>query len=128
MYNKNNSLYPILQNESRLEIVNTFNLDISPSGFHEINECDNVPLLDLRFNGGRLIKGEVNYIKILRKLKKKYINSKLELISLPIGASNDGRNFTIGKKYKILDIEGSNFWTIDDFGDKTSIGSSRFKK
>ncbi|MEK6829721.1 MAG: hypothetical protein AABY15_06395 [Nanoarchaeota archaeon] len=33
---------------------------------------------------------------------------------------------TIGKKYKVLEVDGSNFVICDDKGEKTSIGSCRF--
>ena len=33
---------------------------------------------------------------------------------------------TIGKKYKVVDVEGSNFWVIDDEGNKCTFGSCRF--
>ncbi len=35
---------------------------------------------------------------------------------------------TVGKEYEIIDIEGSNFWIIDDKGQKCSLGSCRFGK
>lgn len=35
-------------------------------------------------------------------------------------------NVTVGKKYLILDTEGSNFWLNDDDGNRVSFGSSRF--
>lgn len=38
----------------------------------------------------------------------------------------DKPNVKVGNKYKIIDVDGSNFWIIDDSGDKATFGSSRF--
>lgn len=35
-------------------------------------------------------------------------------------------NVIVGNKYLIVDVEGSNFWLIDDDGNKTTFGCSRF--
>lgn len=54
-----------------------------------------------------------------------YIGTQLTLIELPnLRYSNP--NVEIGKKYEIIDVEGSNFIFIDDDGDLCSIGSCRF--
>lgn len=54
-----------------------------------------------------------------------YKNKSLELIEMPqIRFGNP--DVTVGNFYTILDIEGSNFWLMDDSGHKTSIGSCRF--
>lgn len=55
----------------------------------------------------------------------KYIGKKLTLKELPqmrFGTPN----VKIGEEYLIVDVEGSNFWLIDDNGDKVSFGSCRF--
>lgn len=54
------------------------------------------------------------------------VGVSLKLIELPLGYSNSGTNFTLGSKYKVLDVEGSNFWVYDDEGEKTSISKYRF--
>lgn len=56
----------------------------------------------------------------------KYIGKYLKLTELP-SLRFDKPNVTIGKKYLILDAEGSNFWINDDNGEKTTFGSCRFK-
>ena len=54
-----------------------------------------------------------------------FIGHFLELKELP-QLRFDVPNLTIGHKYKIIDVEGSNFWIIDDSGDRTSLYSGRF--
>lgn len=54
-----------------------------------------------------------------------YIGSKLVLKELPelkFGLPN----VTVGNEYLIVDVEGSNFWLIDDDGQKTSFNYTRF--
>jgi hypothetical protein len=56
---------------------------------------------------------------------KQYIGQELELKKMPqlrFGTPN----VTIGHKYSIVDVEGSNFWLIDDDGNRTTFGSCRF--
>jgi hypothetical protein len=54
-----------------------------------------------------------------------FIGTYLELKEMPqLRFGNP--NVTVGKKYFIVDVEGSNFWLIDDDGEKCSFGSSRF--
>lgn len=69
-----------------------------------------------------------NWNKFLNENKKSlkdFIGKELELKVLP-QLSYGNPNVTIGNKYKIIDVEGSNFWLIDDDGNKTTFGSSRF--
>lgn len=57
----------------------------------------------------------------IKKCYEKYINTELELKEMPqlrFGTPD----VRIGNKYKIVDVEGSNFWLIDDSGDKVSFG------
>jgi len=55
----------------------------------------------------------------------KFINKTIELKEMPqLRMGNP--NVTVGNSYLIFDVEGSNFWLIDDDGDKVSFGSSRF--
>lgn len=56
---------------------------------------------------------------------KRFIGKKLTLKELP-QLRFDTPAVTVGKKYEIVDVEGSNFWLIDDEGNKTTFGSSRF--
>ena len=59
------------------------------------------------------------------KMMKKYIGQKLELKEMPqLRFGNP--NVKVGKEYLIIDVEGSNFWLIDDDGEKTTFGCSRF--
>lgn len=59
------------------------------------------------------------------KTMKQYIGQELELKEMPqLRFGNP--NVTVGKKYLIVDVEGSNFWLIDDDGEKSTIGCSRF--
>lgn len=54
-----------------------------------------------------------------------YIGSKLVLKELPelkFGLPN----VTVGNEYLIVDVEGSNFWLIDDDGQKISFNYTRF--
>lgn len=54
-----------------------------------------------------------------------YINQKLALKEMPQLAMGNP-NVQVGNEYLIVDVEGSNFWFIDDDGNKTSFGSCRF--
>jgi hypothetical protein len=56
---------------------------------------------------------------------KSYIGQKLELKELP-QLRFYKPNVTVGNKYTIVDVEGSNFWLNDDDGHLTSFGSCRF--
>ena len=56
---------------------------------------------------------------------KKYIGKKLELKEMPQLRFSDP-NVKVGNRYLIIDVEGSNFWLIDDDGEVTTFGSSRF--
>ena len=59
------------------------------------------------------------------RIMKKYIGQKLELKEMPqLRFGNP--NVKVGNKYLIIDVEGSNFWLIDDDGEKTTFGCSRF--
>lgn len=54
-----------------------------------------------------------------------FINQKLKLIEMPqLRFGNP--NVTVGNKYLIKDVEGSNFWLIDDSNELVSFGSCRF--
>ena len=56
---------------------------------------------------------------------KEYIGRKLELKEIPqLRFGNP--NVKVGNSYLIIDVEGSNFWLIDDDGEKTTFGCSRF--
>jgi len=59
------------------------------------------------------------------KSLRDFINKSLILNELP-QLKFGNPNVTIGKKYPIIDVEGSNFWLIDDDGLKTSFHSGRF--
>lgn len=54
-----------------------------------------------------------------------YINKRVKLKEMP-QLRFDKPNVTVGNDYLIVDVEGSNFWLIDDDGEKTTFGSSRF--
>lgn len=54
-----------------------------------------------------------------------YIDTKLELKEMP-DLKFGNPNVKVGNKYLIVDVEGSNFWLIDDDGEKVSFGSCRF--
>ena len=56
---------------------------------------------------------------------KKYIGRRLELKEMP-QLRFGSPNVKVGNKYLITDVEGSNFWLIDDSGRKTTFGCSRF--
>jgi hypothetical protein len=56
---------------------------------------------------------------------KNFIGEKIKLKEMP-QLRYDNPNVTVGNKYLIVDVEGSNFWLIDDSGEKTSFGSNRF--
>lgn len=55
----------------------------------------------------------------------KFIGEKLELKEMP-DLYMGNPNVTVGNFYEIIDVEGSNFWIIDDDGDKVTFGSCRF--
>lgn len=130
MVSVTNSLYPILQNEAKLELNSVFGMDVSCVGCYHFSEVESKPIIDSELiynNNKKSIKINVDYVKILNMVKESVINKYAKLIELPISSSNDGSNFTLGKNYKIIDIDGSNFWVVDDFGHKTSIGSCRLE-
>lgn len=54
-----------------------------------------------------------------------YIGKKLKLKEIP-ELYYGNPNVTIGNEYLIVDIDGSNFWLIDDSGDKVTFGMCRF--
>ena len=56
---------------------------------------------------------------------KKYIGKHLILKEMPELYFGNPK-LTVGKKYQILDIEGSNFWIRDDANNLVSFGSCRF--
>ena len=64
----------------------------------------------------------------MRKPLYTYIGYRLELKEMPQLSEHFGGNpnVKVGKLYLIVDVEGSNFWLIDDDGNKTTFGSSRF--
>ena len=56
---------------------------------------------------------------------ERFIGRKLELLEMP-NLRYGNPNVKVGTRYEVVDIEGSNFWIIDDGGEKVSFGSSRF--
>ncbi len=54
-----------------------------------------------------------------------YIGKRVKLKEMP-QLRFEKPNVTVGNDYLITDVEGSNFWLIDDDGEKTTFGSSRF--
>jgi len=58
-------------------------------------------------------------------MKKIYIGSKYELKEMPCLYFGNP-NVKVGNFYEIIDVEGSNFWLIDDDGSLVSFGKSRF--
>lgn len=64
----------------------------------------------------------------MRKPLYNYVGYRLELKEMPQLSPHFGGNpnVTVGNMYFICDVEGSNFWLIDDDGNKTTFGSSRF--
>lgn len=56
---------------------------------------------------------------------KRFIGQELELKEMPqLYFGNP--NVTVGKKYKILYVDGSSFCLLDDDGRRTTFGSCRF--
>jgi len=55
------------------------------------------------------------------------IGKEYELTELPDGASSKYYKLTKGKKYKLLDINGSNANITDDEGNRASFALSRLK-
>jgi len=54
-----------------------------------------------------------------------FIERKIELKEMP-NLYTGNPNVKIGNKYKIKDVEGSNFWLHDDDGRLCTFGSCRF--
>jgi hypothetical protein len=61
-----------------------------------------------------------------QKSFRDFIGSKIELKEMP-NLYMGNPNVTIGNKYLILDVDGSNFIFKDDDGHISNIGSCRFK-
>ena len=61
----------------------------------------------------------------MRKSITIFIGEELELKEMPQKYFGNP-NVTVGKSYLIVDVEGSNFWLIDDDNNKTTFGSCRF--
>lgn len=61
----------------------------------------------------------------MRKSLYNYIGYRLKLVEMP-QLRYGNPNVSVDKFYFITDVEGSNFWLIDDDGEKCSFGSSRF--
>lgn len=57
---------------------------------------------------------------------KNYIGQKLKLKEMP-NLYYGNPNLTVGSYYLITEIEGSNFWLVDDDGKKCTFGQSRFE-
>jgi hypothetical protein len=58
---------------------------------------------------------------------KNLIGKELKLQEMPQSRFGDP-DVTIGNYYKIIDVDGSNVWFMDDSGHKTSCGVCRFEK
>jgi hypothetical protein len=56
---------------------------------------------------------------------KKFIGKKIKLKELPTLYFGNP-SLTIGNYYEIIDVEGSNFWFIDNDGNKTNCWMGRF--
>jgi len=54
-----------------------------------------------------------------------FIGKEIELKEMP-NLYTGNPNVKIGNKYKIKDVEGSNFWLYDDDGRLCTFGSCRF--
>jgi len=56
---------------------------------------------------------------------EKLIEKRLQLKMMPqLRFGNP--NVRVGNTYEIIDIEGSNFWILDDDNEEVSLGSCRF--
>lgn len=55
-----------------------------------------------------------------------YIGQYLELCEMP-ELYYGNPNLRIGNLYRIIDVEGSNFWLIDDDGNEVSFYYKRFR-
>ncbi len=60
-------------------------------------------------------------------MKNNIIGKQLRLVEFPQLRFGNPK-LTIGKKYKIVDTDGSNYLIIDDENSKTSIGACRFEQ
>lgn len=57
---------------------------------------------------------------------KQFINRKLLLKEMPTGSMSRYSNVTIGVHYLITDVEGSNFWLLDNENNSISFSYERF--
>lgn len=74
--NPNNALYPILQNEARIELKEKYDLVINEDGSRRFNENDLVPFVDMEIVLGEndlpiVVKHKVNYLRILKHFKNR---------------------------------------------------------
>jgi len=60
------------------------------------------------------------------KSLKSYIDKKVKLKEMPQLRFGQP-SVKVGNEYLVIDVEGSNFWIIDDEGNKTTFGSCRFE-